>query len=479
MWRVYRYELQRHWGPLPDLVAGLVPDLDSWVAANGGREGVRFLLGPDGFPDLRVNAFFASAKMRNRSELTNRDYARGVCLWLNFLTVHGRHWWEACEDDVEEFQFWRMTDPANAGRVQATTFSKDLAACKKFHKWAATRYQVTDPFADAEPPRAKRHASVKWLDPAGFARWRDLGLRGYDLTAAADPAWKGRNEQRNAAFADGLLGTGLRLSEWASVIVPELPQNTAGRAYFTCRLADSCGKGGYGHKYWMPRNILTATLAYIEGARARAIRRAQAAGRYDTILARQIVTVDTTRGGSVRSTDRTVQANRTAFNDLGPAARRRLFVETGHGIAPLSLWLNEDGLPRDAHGWHHTFTDANERIHAMGLGGFTCSPHMARHSFALRWYSIGKLATAGRLHDLTEDEARDFREQFGDTWHLVQTMLGHRSVETTKNVYLEPFRSLDVELLLAHAEGFPISKFMAEVFASHPRVRTDPLAVNR
>ncbi|MBC7304353.1 MAG: site-specific integrase, partial [Nocardia sp.] len=74
---------------------------------------------------------------------------------------------------------------------------------------------------------------------------------------------------------------------------------------------------------------------------------------------------------------------------------------------------------------------------------------------------------------------RDFREQFGDTWHLVQTMLGHRSVETTKNVYLEPFRSLDVELLLAHAEGFPISKFMAEVFASHPRVRTDPLAVNR
>jgi hypothetical protein len=74
---------------------------------------------------------------------------------------------------------------------------------------------------------------------------------------------------------------------------------------------------------------------------------------------------------------------------------------------------------------------------------------------------------------------RDFREQFGDHWHLVQTMLGHRRVETTKEVYLEPFRNLQVELLLAHADGFPVERFMADAFAGHPRVRTDPLAVAR
>jgi hypothetical protein len=55
-------------------------------------------------------------------------------------------------------------------------------------------------------------------------------------------------------------------------------------------------------------------------------------------------------------------------------------------------------------------------------------------------------------------------------------MLGHRQVETTKNVYLEPFKNLEVELLLAHAEGFPVAKFMADVFAGHAQVRTDPLA---
>ncbi|WP_208615156.1 hypothetical protein [Streptomyces caeruleatus] len=104
---------------------------------------------------------------------------------------------------------------------------------------------------------------------------------------------------------------------------------------------------------------------------------------------------------------------------------------------------------------------------------------MHRHSFALKWFSVGKLIWAQRLGRLTDEEAQDFRELLGDHWHLVQTMLGHRRVETTKEVYLEPFRSLQVELLLAHAEGFPVARFMADAFAGHPRVRTDPLAGSR
>ncbi|MCY0927900.1 hypothetical protein OTB20_17100 [Streptomyces sp. H27-H1] len=80
---------------------------------------------------------------------------------------------------------------------------------------------------------------------------------------------------------------------------------------------------------------------------------------------------------------------------------------------------------------------------------------------------------------MTESERADFREQFGDVWHLVQTMLGHRSVDTTKSVYLEPFLTLDVEAFLAHAAGFPVAAFMADVFTGHPRVLTDPLAVAR
>ena len=54
-------------------------------------------------------------------------------------------------------------------------------------------------------------------------------------------------------------------------------------------------------------------------------------------------------------------------------------------------------------------------------------------------------------------------------------MLGHRRVETTKNVYLEPFRGLSVEVLLTHADGLQVVDLMAQAFVSHPMVSTDPL----
>jgi integrase len=156
-----------------------------------------------------------------------------------------------------------------------------------------------------------------------------------------------------------------------------------------------------------------------------------------------------------------------------------MFHETSAGLEPVSLWLNEDGMSRDPHGWHHTFDTANQRIAALGLDNFHVTPHMGRHSAALRWFSAGKLVYARQVGHLDEEETRDFREQFGDAWDLVQTVLGHRRVETTKSVYLEPFQNLSVEVLLAQIEGLDIDKFVVEAIAGHPRVITDPMAPAR
>jgi site-specific recombinase XerD len=262
-------------------------------------------------------------------------------------------------------------------------------------------------------------------------------LRGRDLSGRADRSWRGRNEERDAAFADALYGTGLRLTEWASVVLPELPRPGAGRSYYTCVLADACAKGGYGHPYWIPHTAVSAVLGYIEGGRARAVRSAQASGRYEALSGLRLA-VKSQRHGTVLFKDASGGTVTRSWNRLDPAARRTLFRSTPQGLEPLQLWLNEDGLPRDPHGWHGTFANANARIRQLGLTDFAVTAHMLRHSFALRWFSVGKLASASRLQHLNEEETRDFRAQFGDTWHLVQTMLGHRSVETTKNVYLNP-----------------------------------------
>lgn len=474
-WCVYRFDRDR-WSRWPgDEIARCTGDLAGEAERLGLRDGQRFLIGPDGFPDLRVNAFLGSPRMRNLAETTNRDYAHSLALWLNYLLSRDCRWQDATGDDAGEFEFWRLTDPANPATVSPSTLAKDIAACKKFYAWAAGHYRgVSDIFADVDFPRAKREASVKWLDPEAVVRWRDVGVRGRDLARRRDRSWRGRNEQRDSVFVDGLYGTGLRLTEWASLVLPELPQPEAGRNFYTCVLADRCAKGGYGHPYWMPREVLSAVLAYCEGARARAVREAQSAGRYDAVAGALIVECGRKRG-TVSLPDGDGGRVERPWNLVGPGVRRRMFRVTAAGLEPVALWLNEDGVPRDPHGWHHTFEAANARIAALGLDNFTCTPHMLRHSFALRWFSVGMLVYSSRLAHLSEEQARDFRTQFGDTWHLVQTMLGHRHVETTKNVYLEPFRALGVQVLLAHAEGFPVAEFMAQAFAAHPMVVTDPV----
>jgi integrase len=111
--------------------------------------------------------------------------------------------------------------------------------------------------------------------------------------------------------------------------------------------------------------------------------------------------------------------------------------------------------------------------------GFRATPHHLRHSYALKWYSVGKLLYEARFAHLTQEELRDFRAQFGDSWQLVALLLGHRDPRTTMGVYLEPFRALDVELLFEHAAGVPIRELLAIIYRDHPQVRTDPYATTR
>ena len=473
---MFRYDFERPWRPSGELARERGDVLDR-ARADGRRHDQPYLLGPDGRPDLRVNGFFASRRMRSKSPLTWRKYAYTLGLWLNFLHVLGRSWDCASEDDAEYFKEWRLTEEANPRVVEGSTFSGDLAGLRSFYRWAARTHGVCDPVTANDGldlrPRGVRDKDIKWFDPAGYRRWRDLGLRGLDRGGRPDPGWRGRNGQRDAAFADGLYGSGLRLSEWASVLLIELPDDDPARGYTTSQIADACAKGGYGRKYWLPRTALLAVLDYVEGARARAVRRAQRDGRYVRVPHQRILMGR--RGDRLSVQELDGRQTEPPLNAIGPRGRARLYRSTPAGLEPVALWLNEDGTPRQAHGWEHTFDAANARIVTLGLPGFRCTPHMLRHSCALRWYAVGRLAYEQRFAHLDVEEQRDFRVQFGNTWDLVATMLGHRSPETTKQHYLEPFRTLDLELLMLHAQQDAVEGFLAGYLADHPLVRTDPL----
>src|SRR5262249_52914553 len=149
--------------------------------------------------------------------------------------------------------------------------------------------------------------------------------------------------------------------------------------------------------YWMPFAVRDALDQYIgpEGERFRAVERAQAAGRYEQASAR--VMLEEVRGDRLRLRRPGEPAHAVPLDALGPEERLRLFRETERGLEPLALWLNEDGWPRRHHGWENTFRTANQRIKRLGLENCEGRPHMLRHSFALKWFSVGRLVYEQRL----------------------------------------------------------------------------------
>jgi integrase len=138
-----------------------------------------------------------------------------------------------------------------------------------------------------------------------------------------------------------------------------------------------------------------------------------------------------------------------------------LFRRTPQGLEPLALWLTPGGMPKKAHGWEDTFKAANARVAAAwaraGGAAEECPlwarPHMARHSFALKWFSILSVAWEQRIAGFSSEEMKDLRDQFGDIWYQLAALLGHRDPMTTRNVYLEPFAALEVDYLMSLLDG--------------------------
>ncbi|MGY4543651.1 site-specific recombinase XerD [Arthrobacter sp. UYNi723] len=468
------------------------PARDDGLLARVGRQAMRldagrpFFLDREGGPHDAGNGFFASGRMRNLAAGTNRKYAFALRTWFNFLHLRGKEWTGASDSDLFDYRFWRTSALDNPRRISGATWQGDLAAILAFHDWATDRLgadrllpaaqkqawagnrtAVRDPRARASGIRA---ADVKWLSPGAFRLWRDVGIHGREPGGAEKTRWRPRSQTRDAAFVDGLYGTGLRIQELASICLIELPADGAAKAYATARLAGSCAKGGRSRRYWMGRESLDGMWNYVQTDRAAAIRRGVESGLYDSRAGRRIVQGITDRGlvRIVEPGGSTVHAN---LNDLSPADRSLLFIKGPDGLEPLALWLNEDGSPRAKRAWYKSFALANKRVRKAGIDRLECHPHMLRHSFALRWYAVGRLVWERRRAGAGSDRLEDFREQFGDTWSLVQTMLGHLDVNTTRNIYLEPFIGLDVEFLLAHS-GDELSRDGVLAFLrSDPRVR--------
>lgn len=483
-WRLH--QVRRHPQPGRRVSSRLLEgweDLKMREAELGISEGQTFLLKPDGSPDVAVLAYLNSSSFRNLAADSQMSYTKDLKVHLSFLTAKGVDWKEATEDDFLDYEYWRRRDESNTRRVSGAKFARELAACRRFYEWQVRRGVIDRSpvevkevrrreggkgMAAALQPKNARSTRVKWLTPRAYRRWRDVGLGGYSPGGLRDESWRGRTDGRNLAFADLLWSSGLRLREAATLLDVEVPAVASGARFIRARVGDAVAKGA-GRDFWVSQPALQRICAYLRTDRAESVRRAQADGRYDEIPGTLLVTGGARRR-SLHVIDADGRASEIGLDQLDAAARRRLFRETADGVEPLAVWLTEAGMPMLPPSWETVFATADRRCATHGVE-VRCHPHMLRHSFALRMLVTLTHAFDRRL-GLTPQERREYRMLFGDPFVLVQTMLGHRSLDTTRNIYLEPVNGLQVDLFLngEDDEEAPVSSLLSRIAVDAPRI---------
>ncbi|MDX3747100.1 MULTISPECIES: integrase [Streptomyces] len=459
------------WGTMPPEGVLGVGDLPEAVARIGLRPGDPVFVGPDGMIDAGLLDFVRSKEFRNLEPESKRNYATDIRLLLEFLSSRGVPWCQASERDLADYRDWRCSAPANPGRIGGTKWNREGAAFTKLFRWAKVSPLPVDLSRREDRAPDSVSARVSWLTPRTWALWSDIGLRGHAAGGGAAPGWDARTELRNTSFVQLLLSSGLRRQEGGSLLTFEVPtQRLRSGRYCHGRVAGAVTRSKCGRVFYASVDAVGQVEAYVASERAWAVRRAQAAGRYERLPEIRLLT-KVTRGPKpkVEWVDRDGVAGGRELGLLGWRERQWLFLDGPEGPEPAWLWLTEQGLPMLPGRWNGVFRSANLRCDEVLLAPVErvvkrelrlaevrgkspyATPHAARHSFALYMLIVLNQLMETR-YGLTAADRRDFALLFGDPWWLVKTLLGHADVEVTKRHYLAPVAHLQLESILATAE---------------------------
>lgn len=410
-------------------------------------DGMPFILGTDHSYDLNLNLFLRSCPtMGVRSLNSLRSYARDLVVWIRFLEERreGKTIWDADRDDVAAFyQARRMSQPPY--RISAATWNRSLAALDKFYGWASeqrlirarpfTYRQVVMPARrvssfEAESNCAResgaRVGDVRFLSVERYLLFREVGLRGRLPDGREDPAWHGRNGDRNALFAELLITTGLRLQEGSSLLTAELPGHDQGHGSVPFRLAAAIAKGNKGRDIWLSRRLVKLLHEHVALERANVVTRDKVRNSAPRIRD-PIMVLDEDRR-SVNIADG-VHSRRARLDLLPPRDRARLL--NVHSNEPLSLWLKEGGTAMSMAAWQMIFRRASERCQKFNIDIYV-TPHMLRHSFAVHMLALLLQEQIGWvIEDRSDKNTAAYRQLIGDPLRTLQRMMGHSQIEST------------------------------------------------
>lgn len=433
------------------------------------------LVSPDGRVDARLSECLRRSEFSAKAEGTQVTYAPLYRAFFSFLWQRGLDWDQAEPEDLDDWEDWRRRAEANPGRISGKSWAKELAALHLIYKVAKAKgYMHASPVlmhtvrtedgsavevADLSPTDVKS-SDVKWLLPRAYCLWRNVGLGGLLPSGLEDPAWRGRLGGRDCAYADAVYSSGLRRREAGTLLTCELPA-LGRRNYYAGKVGKAVAKRA-GYTFYLGHPALQRVLGYQQSSRAAAVSRARDRGWYENVPGQRIVR-KVTRQGRVLWFDRQGRSGESSLDTLTAAERLRLYVHTEDGLEPAMLWLTESGMPFSYKSWTKVFERASDRCEALGLGVFA-TPHMLRHSMALRVLVALHNALDRRL-GLTPAERLRYEEVYGQVWSMVKDMLGHKNEQVTRDIYLEPVRGLQLDSLLNDEDNPINAEKLAELSA--------------
>lgn len=425
--------------------------------------GAYFLVDPSGRIDPRLCRIFSMGAFRNLSNSTQLDYLRDVILFFQFLDERDTDWSEATLGDLENWEFLRTGDSAQSRRVSLQKWGRELAAIKKVFflaqrlGFSALGQELPEMTAATSQAISKPRRSVKWMTMERYEKWRDVGLRSLSWDGLDSSTERTRQGDRNVAFAELLVGTGLRSSEAHFLSVLEI-ETLVDEPFARLSLPAAIAKGGLSSRtVYVPRDARQAVEFYREFSRLAAVRNAQRSSLYEKVPRKWVIDrLDGREGKQIHYRDQDGVPGKVHLATLTGAERSRLYRRDRVGrLEPISLWLSQTGMPLHVRSWHGVFEDANERVFYNAPSpqqAVSCHPHMLRHTFAMRMlFAVHRVLD--RRYDLTPQQRRDFAMIYGSAFEMVRDLLGHSSAEVTKTVYLSAIRDLELQSVISELGG--------------------------
>ena len=369
----------------------------------------------------------------NISKNSAQAYALDAVRFARFLEERGVDVVDVRQSDLVAFRRQRLSSG-----LSLRSWSRELVVVRALFKFLYdTGQRDSLPWISVgsrsvvTPKVPTTDMDVRALSHAQWVTLRQVGLGGELPDGELDHSFRGRSTVRNACAAELALTSGMRLTEWSTLLNVELDSTGSG----TSLVLQACAKNGRRRRAYIPSSTVQTIELYRNTERLSLVRKAQQTLSKRVSTLTLVDEIDTAKGTLVYEHDGRVE--RQPFAAIPPAVRRNLVTRESNGwIEPMSLFVGRGGLPPSQRRWHQYFQEANERMDKfrgqIPSMPAAISPHDLRHTFAI------VMLRSLQLRAAQLERSRPIRGTGTISEHIVhnplltlQRLLGHASPSTT------------------------------------------------